>query len=91
MEKTTNTQQTTNHRFNVRVEAWDKHGNNLGWRAHEIWGDFDAAMVESRDMYKTLFVGSIKQMSISNESGERLWLYLKGKAGMLDKRGNFVD
>jgi hypothetical protein len=90
MEKETTTPQGK-HRFNVRVEAWDKAGNNLGWRSHTIWGDFNDAMEEGREMYKKLFVKQIKQMSISNESGERLWLFLKGKAGMVDERGKFVN
>lgn len=80
------------HHFNVRIEGWDKNGNSLGWRSHSIFNSsIDDAIQEGRDMYKKLMIGAKKQITISNELGERVWRFHKGVSGYLDSRGNFVN
>ena len=82
----------TRHRFNVRIEAWDRKGNNLGWKSHTIFqATIDDARAEGTQMYKSMFVKEIKQITIANDESKRIWKYLNGRSGFIDNRGKFVD
>jgi len=52
--------------FSVRIEAWDKKGENLGFVVHSIQDrGIDGAIVEARKMYKKYYQGSKdKQITI---------------------------
>ena len=78
--------------YKVRIEKWDKNGNNLGWQSEEMfYKSIDDAIERAREAYKENRTLCAKMMITISEDSIRIWKYLDGKAGMIDNRGKFID
>lgn len=63
------------HRFNVRLELWDRLGNNLGFEMETMFfGGIEDAKELGRNLYGKYEAAS-KQLTISDDKHVRVWRY----------------